>query len=307
MAGFLLTFLVFLAVAIAISAAGLRLWVRPKEAIERVTGTGVSSSEAMPVHPSLAFRDLLSKLGNYIPQSPKDVTVMQRKMIRAGIRSQNALVQLYGWKILLGIGLPALVIVLTLTSGGDPSERLLVIAAAGGIGFFGPNEFVNLKARQRQKQVRRGLPNALDLLVVCVESGLGLDQAILQVAKELEHAHPEISEEFALVNYELKAGKRRAEALRNMAERTAVEDLKKLVAVLIQADRFGTGVAQSLRGHADYMRVQARQTAEEKAAKLGVKLVFPIFFCILPSLFVVTVGPVVVKIMRELLPMMNSI
>ena len=139
------------------------------------------------------------------------------------------------------------------------------------------------------------LANALDLMVVCVESGLGLDQAILQVAKELEHAHPEITEELAIVNLELKAGKRRAEALRNLADRTAVEDLKKLVAVLIQADRFGTGVAQSLRAHSDYMRVQARQIAEEKAAKLGVKLVFPIFFCILPSLFVVTVGPVVVQ------------
>ena len=143
-------------------------------------------------------------------------------------------------------------------------------------------------------------------MVVCVESGLGLDQAIMQVAKELEHAHPEISEELAIVNLELKAGKRRAEALRNLADRTAVEDLKKLVAVLIQADRFGTGVAQSLRAHSDYMRVQARQIAEEKAAKLGVKLVFPIFFCILPSLFVVTVGPIVMKIMRELLPMMNN-
>jgi tight adherence protein C len=121
-------------------------------------------------------------------------------------------------------------------------------------------------------------------MVVCVESGLGLDQAIMQVAKELEHAHPEISEELAIVNLELKAGKRRAEALRNLADRTAVEDLKKLVAVLIQADRFGTGVAQSLRAHSDYMRVQARQVAEEKAAKLGVKLIFPIFFCILPSL-----------------------
>jgi tight adherence protein C len=108
------------------------------------------------------------------------------------------------------------------------------------------------------------------------------------------------------VNLELKAGKRRAEALRNLADRTAVEDLKKLVAVLIQADRFGTGVAASLRAHADYMRIQARQIAEEKAAKLGVKLVFPIFFCILPSLFVVTVGPVVMKIMRELIPMMNN-
>jgi tight adherence protein C len=161
-------------------------------------------------------------------------------------------------------------------------------------------------AKGRQKQIQRGLANALDLMVVCVESGLGLDQAVMQVAKELEHAHPEISEELAIVNLELKAGKRRAEALRNLADRTAVEDLKKLVAVLIQADRFGTGVAQSLRAHADYMRIQARQVAEEKAAKLGVKLVFPIFFCILPSLFVVSVGPVVMKIMRELIPMMNN-
>ena len=162
-------------------------------------------------------------------------------------------------------------------------------------------------AAKRQKEIARGLPNALDLLVVCVESGLGLDQAILQVSKELEHAHPEISEEFGLVNLELKAGKRRVEALRNLAERTGVDDLKKLVAVLIQADRFGTGVAQSLRAHADFMRIQARQVAEEKAAKLGVKLIFPIFFCILPSLFVVTVGPVAMKIMRELIPMMNNI
>jgi len=143
--------------------------------------------------------------------------------------------------------------------------------------------------------------------VVCVESGLGLDQAIVQVAKELEQAHRPISEEFAMVNLELKAGKRRIDALRNLAERTAVDDLKKLVAVLIQADRFGTGIAQSLRAHADFMRVQARQIAEEKAAKLGVKLVFPIFFCILPSLFVVTVGPMAVRIFRELLPMMNNI
>jgi tight adherence protein C len=175
------------------------------------------------------------------------------------------------------------------------------------VGFFGPNEYVRRAAGRRQHEIAKGLPNALDLLVVCVESGLGLDQAILQVSKELEHAHPEISEEFGMVNLELKAGKRRVEALRNLAERTGVDDLKKLVAVLIQADRFGTGVAQSLRAHADFMRVQARQVAEEKAAKLGVKLVFPIFFCILPSLFVVTVGPVVVKIMRELLPMMNNI
>jgi tight adherence protein C len=189
----------------------------------------------------------------------------------------------------------------------DADRKIMTVLAAAAAGFFGPNEYVKRIASRRQKEIRRGMPNALDLLVVCVESGLGLDQAILQVSKELDHAHPEISEEFALVNLELKAGKRRTEALRNLAERTNVDELKKLVAVLIQADRFGTGIAQSLRGHADFMRVQARQVAEEKAAKLGVKLVFPIFFCILPSLFVVTVGPVAIKITRELLPMMQNI
>jgi len=137
-----------------------------------------------------------------------------------------------------------------------------------------------------RRNIRRALPNALDLLVVCVESGLGLDQAIIQCAKELEHAHPEICQEFTLVNLELKAGKRRAEALRNLADRGGVDELRKLVAVLIQADKFGTSIAQSLRAHSDYLRVQMHQTAEEKAAKLGVKLIFPIFFCILPSLFV---------------------
>jgi len=137
-----------------------------------------------------------------------------------------------------------------------------------------------------------------------VESGLGMDQAVVQVAKELQHAHPEISQEFGLMNLEMKAGKRREEALRNLADRAGVEELRKLVAVLLQADRFGTSISQSLRGHSEFMRVQTRQMAEEKAAKLGVKLVFPIFFCILPSLFVVTVGPILVRITRELIPMM---
>ena len=122
----------------------------------------------------------------------------------------------------------------------------------------------------------------------------------------LYDAHPEICDEFAVMNLELRAGKRRAEALHNLAERTGVEDLKKLVAVLVQTDRFGTSIAQSLRGHADYLRTLARQRAEEQAAKLAVKLVFPIFFCVLPSLFVVTIGPVLTKLIRDLLPMIEK-
>jgi tight adherence protein C len=302
-----LTFLIFLGVALGVAMLGMKMWIRPKEAIERVTGMETFHQEKMPTHPSLVFHDLMKRLGNMLPASPKDVTIMQRKLIRAGIKSPNALKMLYGSKVLLGISLPLLMSVAVASSEADSANKIAAILAAAAAGFFGPNEYVKIKAQRRQKEIQRGLANALDLLVVCVESGLGLDQAIVQVAKDLEHAHKDITEEFAMVNLELKAGKRRVEALRNLADRTGVDDLKKLVAVLIQADRFGTGIAQSLRAHSDFMRIQARQIAEEKAAKLGVKLVFPIFFCILPTLFVITVGPMAVKIVRELLPMINSI
>lgn len=302
----LISIFLFFGISVAGATVGMRLYVRPKEAMDRVVGS-MDAHDIAPSHPSLAFHDLIKRLGNMIPQSPKDVTVMQRRLIRAGLRGEHALRTLYGAKAALGILLPVLVASVVLGASTDPGNKFMAIASAAAVGFFGPNEYVRRLAQARQRQIGRGLPNALDLLVVCVESGLGLDQAILQVSKELEHAHPEISEEFGFVNLELKAGKRRVEALRNLAERTGVDDLKKLVAVLIQADRFGTGVAQSLRAHADFMRVQARQVAEEKAAKLGVKLIFPIFFCILPSLFVVTVGPVAMIIVRELLPMMQSI
>jgi tight adherence protein C len=303
----LFALVVFLAITIGGAMVGMRMYVRPKEAIDRVVGTNFNPNDVMPTHPSLVLHDLIKRLGNAVPQSPKDVTVMRRRLIRAGIRNDSALKILYGAKAACGVTFPLISAAAVAGATTDPGNKFMVILGAAAAGFFGPNEFVRRMAQKRQKMIARGLPNALDLLVVCVESGLGLDQAILQVSKELEHAHPEISEEFGFVNLELKAGKRRIEALRNLAERTGVEDLKKLVAVLIQADRFGTGVAQSLRAHADFMRVQARQVAEEKAAKLGVKLIFPIFFCILPTLFVITVGPIAMKIIRELIPMMQNI
>jgi tight adherence protein C len=303
----LVTVLLFALVMTVVTVVGMKFYVRPKEVLERVAGAPVDQREHIPAHPSLAFRDVLLRLGNVLPASPKDVTIMQRRLIRAGFRGPNALKFLYGAKVLLAVVLPILTVAMVSRMSLESDRQLMVVIGAAAAGFLGPNEFVKLASSRRQKELRRGMPNALDLLVVCVESGLGLDQAILQVAKELDKAHPEVSEEFSLVNLELKAGKRRIDALRNLGERTNVDELKKLCAVLIQADRFGTGIAQSLRGHAEFMRVQARQVAEEKAAKLGVKLVFPIFFCILPSLFVVTVGPVAVKITRELLPMMQNI
>lgn len=299
--------LLFLTLSFVLTFAGAKLWIRPNAAIDRVTNAALDAAPAdAPVHPALAFREMVRRLGAVLPRSPRDVSTLERRMIRAGFRGGGAVKTFYGAKVTLAVLLPLVTAVLMAGAEGASGNMPLALAASAFLGLFGPNRYLDFMARRRQKMIRRGLPNALDLLVVCVESGLGLDQAIMQVAKELEHAHPEISQEFALVNLELKAGKRRAEALRNLAERTAVDELKKLAAVLIQADRFGTGIAQSLRTHSEYMRVQARQTAEEKAAKLGVKLVFPIFFCILPSLFVVTVGPVIVRISRELLPMMRN-
>ena len=151
-----------------------------------------------------------------------------------------------------------------------------------------------------------GLPDALDLMVVSVEAGLGLDQSIQHVGRELFGTHPDISEEFQLVNLEIRAGKRRVEALRNLADRTGETELRKLVAMLIQTDRFGTSVADSLRTHSDFMRTRRRQEAEERAAKVGVKLVFPIFFLILPSMLVVAAGPGILQVFKYLFPMMRG-
>ena len=232
---------------------------------------------------------------------------LERRLIRAGYRRPQAVRVVYGAKLLLGVALPLAAWALVAGLAWAIDTQIMAVVGAAIAGYSAPGYFVTFQARRRQRRIRRGLPDALDLLVICVESGLGLDQAIMQAAKEMELAQPDISREFAMVNHELRTGTRRADALRNLAERTAVDELKKLVAVLIQADRFGTGVAQSLRMHADYMRVQARQVAEEKAAKVGVKLVFPIFFCILPTLFVVTVGPMAVRLVREVLPMMDNL
>ncbi len=296
---------VFFLVAAFTALAGLRLWARPKAVIERLTGPGVETA-TVPTHPSLAFRELLKRLGEAVPTPSKEAGRLERRLVRAGYRKPGAARVVNGARVLLAVVVP-LVVYAVVQSWAPGSENLpLLVGGAVVMGYAAPGAWVDWKAKRRQRRIRRGLPDALDLLVICVESGLGLDQAIMQAAKEMEIAHPDISDEFALVNVEMKAGVRRAEALRHLGERSGVDELKKLVAVLIQADRFGTSVAQSLRTHSDFLRVQMRQKAEEQAAKLGVKLVFPIFFCILPTLFVVTVGPMAVRILREVLPMIAN-
>ena len=295
----------FLLISVFLSMVGFKFWVQPKAALERVMGE-VGLSEQAVRDPSLSFRDILTRIGNVVPSNPTDVGILQRRLLSAGIRSPHGLKVLYGLK-------GSLCALLTLLSAGvifgfefQSELSFFQILAAGALGWLGPNVILNRMATKRKKAIKKGLPNALDMLVICVESGLGLDQALMQVSKELQMAHPEITDELAVMNLEMRAGKRRSEALHNFGERTDLDEAKRMVSVLIQADRFGTSISQTLRNFSDYMRVQMRQEVEEKAAKIGVKLVFPIFFFILPSLFVVTVGPIIVKVVRDFLPGLHS-
>jgi tight adherence protein C len=160
--------------------------------------------------------------------------------------------------------------------------------------------------KKRQLQLRMSLPDALDMMVVAVEAGLGLDQALQYVSREIGESHPDLSDDLSLVTLEMRAGKRRSDALKNLAERTGEPELRKLVAILVQTDRFGTSMGESLRTHSDFMRMRRRQDAEERAAKVGVKLVFPIFLFILPSMMVVAAGPALLKVFRDLFPMMQG-
>jgi tight adherence protein C len=296
---------VFALVAAGTVAIGLRFWNWSARVVERIRARPQTVSAFLPA-PSLIWHELVSWMGSVAPSSPRDMTRLKLRLVRAGFRAPGALRTFQGARVCGTLVLTAA----ALAAGWRlylPTDRFVMLVGAAAVtGWQAPMQYVMLRVRRRKHAIEKGLPNALDLMVVCVEAGLGLDQATLQVAKELHAAHPEICEEFTIMNLEMRAGKRRTEALHNLAERTAVDDLKKLVAVLVQTDRFGTSIAQSLRGHSDYMRTMARQRAEERAAKLAVKLVFPIFFCVLPSLFVVTVGPVMTKLVRDLFPMIEN-
>jgi tight adherence protein C len=188
----------------------------------------------------------------------------------------------------------------------NPAMKLALLGFGVASGWILPRFFLEKKVTKRQEILRLSLPDALDLLVVSVEAGLGLDQAMQHVGHELQWSHPELSEELSLMMLEMRAGKRRSEALHNFAERTGEPEIKKLVAILIQNDRFGTSMGESLRSHSDFLRTKRRQDAEERAGKVGVKLVFPIFFFILPSMMVVAAGPGLLQLFKGLFPMMNN-
>jgi len=217
------------------------------------------------------------------------------RLIQAGFRRPEAAAMLQGARV---VTILALVAVVYLTGIYRNNPILFIIAIVGG--FIVPDFWLGARVRSRQQTLRLALPDALDLLVICMEAGLGLDQSLLYVSQELRIAHPELCAEFDMVNAEMHVGKSRVDSLRSLAERTGVDDLQALAATLIQTDRFGTSVAQSLRVHSDDLRTKRRQRAEEMAAKTTVKMLLPLVFFIFPALFVVILGPAVITMLHTM-------
>ncbi|HSF17907.1 MAG TPA: type II secretion system F family protein [Vicinamibacteria bacterium] len=244
---------------------------------------------------------LLQKLGKMIPRSPNELSRMERRLIQAGYRRRDGATLFVGFQLALGV---TFVVILGVT--GRLWEHFFLYAFISMfLGAALPDIWLALKGRARRRAIQKALPDALDLEVVCVEAGLALDQSLMRVGKEIHRNYPEFSSELRLMNLELNAGKSRTESLRNLADRTDVDDLRALVAVLIQSDRFGTSIADSLRVYSDAFRTKRKQRAEEQAAKMGVKMIPPLFFFILPATFAVVVGPAVIRIAMNLLPILR--
>ncbi len=294
----LLPLMGFLFISLLITAIGMSLMGR-ETAIERRLGElGMPGSLPVPRTGSERLLKTLTRLGKAAPKPSRELGKLKERLIFAGYRGPEALTVFFG--IRLGLAITLFVLG---TSPFIPRSSLLAGLAGAVLGYLLPSMALGRMAQRRQHRIRLSLPDALDLLVVSVEAGLGLDQAIQRVGDELAFAHPELSGELRLINLELRAGKGRAEALRNLAERTGVDDLSSLAAMLIQTDKFGTSVARSLRVHSDTLRTKRRQRAEEAAAKTGVKMVFPLVLCIFPAIWVVTIGPAAIKFVEVLFPL----
>jgi tight adherence protein C len=288
----ILTIVVFVTVVLVVFAFGAAM-VTPSSVLgARLRALGGQQAQ-VPEKPAIKVKErlemALDPISKAIPLSPADVSRTRAWLIRESRHVSYYL----GTRLLLAfLGLVGVIVF-----SGFSSWALLVCVPA--FGFFLPRFFLKRMIKDRQKRITIALPDALDLTVICVEAGLALDQALMRVGKDLHHAHPDLSEEFHLVNLEMRAGKPRAEALRNLVDRTGVDDIRSLVGTLIQTDRFGTSVAQALRVHSDSLRTQRRQRAEEQAAKTTIKMVPPLVIFILVPFLAVTVGPPLIQAYRS--------
>jgi tight adherence protein C len=293
-----LTILIFLTVAVVVFSFGAAV-VTPNSAIgARLRSLGFDRQTAPPkTAVKERFQQVLGPLSRALPLSPAEASKTRMWLMQAGYRDPKHVTIYFALRV-LGV-IVGIAVVLALGIGLNSPWFLVGIP---GLGFLLPRFFLKRMIKSRQHRIRIGLADALDLTVICVEAGLSLDQAMARVGDDLNHAHPDLSDEYHLVNLEMRAGKPRPEALRNLAERTGVDDIKALVAVLIQTDRFGTSVAQALRVHSDGMRTERRQRAEEQAAKTTIKMVPALVVFVLPSMFFVTLGPAVIQLIRTLRP-----
>lgn len=286
---------------VALGVGGIMAYVLAQATPERrrleraaqVTSTGVLITNNPTLDPEPS--PFVKQMTTLVPKSPKEMTRLRRQLVRAGYYSPTPvavymLAQLIA-PVVLGL-IP--IVVLGFNSGW------IFGAFFALVGWFAPGIVLGRMILRRQKQITNGLPDALDLLIVCLEAGSAMDQALLKVSDELELAYPALAEELRMVITETRAGKPRLEAFRNLASRTGVEDVRALVAMLVQTDKFGTSVSDALRVHAETSRTKRRQRAEERAAKIGVKLVFPLVFCLFPAFFVVTLGPAIIRFIRVL-------
>jgi tight adherence protein C len=242
----------------------------------------------------LKIARLVKPFENVVPRSKEDVSTLERRLSRAGYREKASVNVFYSCKVLV----PGTLCLLAAATGLYVFNPFFVFAMAGGLGFLIPDFWLSNRIRARQTAIRLGLPEALDLIVICVEAGLSMDKATMRTGEELRLSQPAIADELNLVYLAQRAGRPRSEAWKHFGERTGVDSVRSLASILIQADKFGTGIGKTLRTHSESLRMRRRQDAEEQAAKTTVKLVFPLVIFIFPSLFVVTLGPSMITMME---------
>ena len=295
---FRIAFTLTIAVAIFVLAMGvLYIFSAISSPLRRRLQTA-SGQSAGPVAWTNNLNKAMEPLAPYVlPQKDWERNKISERLVHAGIRSENALTTFYMLKAILAVGLPLIVILL---APMFPHVTLNQVIFAGlfasFLGITAPNMVLERMKQRRMKRIRNGFPDALDLLVVCSEAGLGLNAAIERVARELEATHPDLADELGLVNAETRVGVDRLDALRNLARRTGLEDIRGLVALLTQSLRLGSGVADTLRIYSEEFRDKRMQKAEELAAKIGTKMIFPLVTCLFPGFFAVVIGPAVLKI-----------
>jgi tight adherence protein C len=271
----------------------IRAVVRPGGEREKPSGVMQNTGQVLG--------DVIERFERVLPRSQAEVSITQQRLIRAGFRSDDAIKKFYGAKVLL----PVLLCVLATVTGIAQASPFVAYLAALVAGFLAPDFWLGRRISARQAAIRRGLPDVLDLLIICIEAGQSLDQATARTSLELRLAQPAVTDELHVVALEQRAGLPRSDAWRHFAERTGVDAVRNLVSVLIQSEQFGTSAAKTLRIHSDTLRTQRRQRVEEQAAKTSVKLVFPLVFFIFPSLFLVTIGPALIVMSESFKQFLN--